>query len=127
MSDGGTGEKTEEPTPQKLKQARDKGQVAKSQDAIQALLFIGVFAVLGLTIGSLADQLMEFLMGSLDARGQSRVDRVMGKGRARMDSAMEGWPANAPKTMKGIIKAAKVFGKAVKLAGKLGGKTGGGG
>jgi hypothetical protein len=33
MSDGGTGEKTEEASPQKLKQARDKGQVAKSQDA----------------------------------------------------------------------------------------------
>ena len=42
MSDGGTGEKTEEPTPQKLKQARDKGQVSKSQDFIQALLFVGV-------------------------------------------------------------------------------------
>jgi flagellar biosynthetic protein FlhB len=71
MSDGGTGEKTEEPTPQKLKQARDKGQVAKSQDAIQALLFIGVFAVLGITIGSLADQMMEFMAGSFDAAGRS--------------------------------------------------------
>lgn len=67
MSDGGTGEKTEEPTPQKLKQARDKGQVAKSQDVVQALLFVGVFSVLALTVGQLADSFMEFLLGSIEA------------------------------------------------------------
>lgn len=67
MSDGGTGEKTEEPTPQKLKQARDKGQVSKSQDAIQAMLFVGVFTVLALTIGELSDELMEFILGSIEA------------------------------------------------------------
>jgi flagellar biosynthetic protein FlhB len=67
MGDGGTGEKTEEPTPQKLKQARDKGQVSKSQDAIQAMLFVGVFSVLALTIGDLGDQLMQFLIGSIEA------------------------------------------------------------
>jgi flagellar biosynthetic protein FlhB len=67
MSDGGTGEKTEEPSPQKLRQAREKGQVAKSQDVIQALVFVGVFAVLGLTMGSIGTQMMEFLAGSFDA------------------------------------------------------------
>ena len=56
MGDGGTGEKTEEPTPQKIKQARDKGQVSKSQDAIQAMLFVGVFSVLALTIGDLPEE-----------------------------------------------------------------------
>lgn len=67
MSDGGTGEKTEEPTPQKLKQARDKGQIAKSQDAIQAMLFVGVFSVLALSLGDLARQLMDLLLSSIDA------------------------------------------------------------
>ena len=67
VSDGGTGEKTEEPTPQKLKQARDKGQISKSQDAVQALCFVGVFAVLGLTLGALSDQLMEFLISTFEA------------------------------------------------------------
>ncbi len=67
MSDGGTGEKTEEPTPQKLKQARDKGQVSKSQDFVQALLFVGVFAVLALTIGQLSDEFMELILGSIEA------------------------------------------------------------
>jgi flagellar biosynthetic protein FlhB len=67
MSDGGTGEKTEEASPQKLKQAREKGQVAKSQDAIQALGFVIVFSVVALTIGTTAAKLRDFLAGSLTA------------------------------------------------------------
>jgi flagellar biosynthetic protein FlhB len=67
MSDGGTGEKTEEASPQKLKQARDKGQVSKSQDAIQAMGFILVFAVTALTLTSTANRLREFLYASLDS------------------------------------------------------------
>ncbi|MCP4500506.1 MAG: EscU/YscU/HrcU family type III secretion system export apparatus switch protein [Deltaproteobacteria bacterium] len=67
MGDGGSGEKTEEPTPQKLKQARDKGQVSKSQDAIQAMMFVGVASVVGLTMGFMGDSLMEFLLKSIDA------------------------------------------------------------
>lgn len=67
MSDGGTGEKTEEPSPQKLKQAREKGQVAKSQDAIQALSFVIVFSIIALTMDSTSNQLREFLEGSLTA------------------------------------------------------------
>ncbi|HEY4221035.1 MAG TPA: EscU/YscU/HrcU family type III secretion system export apparatus switch protein, partial [Myxococcota bacterium] len=67
MSDGGTGEKTEEASPQKLKQARDKGQVSKSQDAIQALGFVIVFAVTALTFTQTADRLQKFLYASIDS------------------------------------------------------------
>lgn len=67
MSDGGTGEKTEEASPQKLKQARDKGQVAKSQDATQAFMFIGVFATTALNLGSMRDQLSDFIKEGIDA------------------------------------------------------------
>jgi flagellar biosynthetic protein FlhB len=67
MSDGGTGEKTEEASPQKIKQAREKGQVAKSQDAIQALSFVIVFSVVALTMGQTASKLREFVAGSLTA------------------------------------------------------------
>ncbi len=67
MSDGGTGEKTEEASPQKIKQARDKGQVAKSQDAIQAMGFIVVFATVGLTLKWTADRLQKFLYASLES------------------------------------------------------------
>jgi flagellar biosynthetic protein FlhB len=62
-----TGEKTEEASPQKLKQARDKGQVAKSQDAIQALSFIFVFSITALTLTSAAEELEIFLRGSIEA------------------------------------------------------------
>ncbi len=67
MSDGGTGEKTEEASPQKLKQAREKGQVAKSQDAIQALSFVIVFSIVGLTMGSTSNRLQEFIKGAMTA------------------------------------------------------------
>jgi flagellar biosynthetic protein FlhB len=79
MSDGGTGEKTEEPSPQKLKQARDKGQVAKSQDAIQALSFVIVFSIVALTLPSTSKQLEEFLKGSLNAamRSGDQLSTVM--------------------------------------------------
>jgi len=39
-------DKTEPPTPKKLREAREKGQVAKSRDLVSALLFIVVFAML---------------------------------------------------------------------------------
>lgn len=67
MSDGGTGEKTEEASPQKLKQARDKGQVSKSQDAIQAMGFVLVFATTSLTLTSTAKKLKDFLYAALDS------------------------------------------------------------
>jgi flagellar biosynthesis protein FlhB len=44
-------DKTEEPTPKRLREARKKGQVPKSQDAIQAFLFLIGFSVL-IGIGS---------------------------------------------------------------------------
>ena len=39
-------DKTEPPSPKKLREAREKGEVAKSRDLVQALLFIVIFAVL---------------------------------------------------------------------------------
>ena len=67
MSAGGTGEKTEEASPQKLKQARDKGQVSKSQDAIQAMGFVLVFATTSLTLTSTAKKLKDFLYAALES------------------------------------------------------------
>jgi flagellar biosynthetic protein FlhB len=42
-----SGEKTEEPTPKKLEDARKKGQVAKSRDMTGALVFMAGFFVMG--------------------------------------------------------------------------------
>jgi flagellar biosynthetic protein FlhB len=41
-----TGDKTEEPTPHRLKEARDKGQVAKSKEVTTAFLLISSYLVL---------------------------------------------------------------------------------
>ena len=41
-----SGEKTEQPTEKKIKDAREKGQVAKSQDLSMALLFLALSFVL---------------------------------------------------------------------------------
>src|SRR5215204_4113052 len=47
----GTGEKTEQPTDKRLRDARKKGQVAKSQDLTGALLLIAAVAVVWLLGG----------------------------------------------------------------------------
>ena len=55
-------DKTEDPTPKRLREARKKGQVPKSQDATQAFLFLIGFSVL-IAIGStLTDNLKGFLI-----------------------------------------------------------------
>ena len=47
-----SGDKTEQPTPKRLQDARKKGQVFKSKDLVQALLFVTAAAVLSDTHGS---------------------------------------------------------------------------
>jgi len=46
MSDNSSGEKTEQPTPKKLRDAKDKGQVAKSKEVVSTALVISVFFLL---------------------------------------------------------------------------------
>ncbi|MEM6732787.1 MAG: EscU/YscU/HrcU family type III secretion system export apparatus switch protein, partial [Myxococcota bacterium] len=50
MSDGNTGEKTEEPTPERLRKLRKEGNVSKSQDISSAIGFLVVFSVLALSM-----------------------------------------------------------------------------
>jgi flagellar biosynthetic protein FlhB len=49
MADGGSGEKTEEATPERLRKLRQEGNVAKSKDINSAIMFLVVFIVLGMT------------------------------------------------------------------------------
>lgn len=55
------GEKTEQPTDKKLRKAREKGQVAKSTDLVQAALFLGSAAVLWSSGGNLGAVLMRMI------------------------------------------------------------------
>jgi flagellar biosynthetic protein FlhB len=55
-----SGEKTEEPTPKKLADARKKGQVAKSQDMTSAVLFLVGFGVLAASIVGMGQTFQEY-------------------------------------------------------------------
>ncbi|MDR0727295.1 MAG: type III secretion system export apparatus subunit SctU [Puniceicoccales bacterium] len=59
----GEGEdKTEQPTPKRLRDAKKKGQVAYSKDFTSTVLLIGVFAYIGLKWWATVDELQEFLV-----------------------------------------------------------------
>lgn len=57
-----SGEKTEQPTPKKLRDARKKGQVAKSQDVTTALLMGATFTTIGATWDWTLRQLKELVL-----------------------------------------------------------------
>jgi flagellar biosynthesis protein FlhB len=61
-------DKTEKPTPKKLKEARDKGQIPKSSDLTQAALFLVAGAMLSGWGPSLLEQLKKFMIDSFDAK-----------------------------------------------------------
>ena len=60
MAESG-GEKTEMPTPKKLRDARDKGQVCTSKDIVSTAILIVLFAVLAWMGGALMDDMEELL------------------------------------------------------------------
>lgn len=56
-----SGEKTEQPTPKKIKESRKKGEVFKSKDVIQALLFITAAAVITTGGPAYVSQLLDLM------------------------------------------------------------------
>lgn len=71
MADSETGEKSEEATPQKKRKARQKGQVSKSADAVAAMVFLGTASFIFITIGSIAQQLVNVYLESIQATTRS--------------------------------------------------------
>ncbi|OGQ92167.1 MAG: hypothetical protein A2289_02450 [Deltaproteobacteria bacterium RIFOXYA12_FULL_58_15] len=65
MADGGTGEKTEEPTPERLRKLRKEGNVPKSKDVTTAFKFLGVFTVLAGLFPYISDRVMGFFHKAL--------------------------------------------------------------
>jgi flagellar biosynthesis protein FlhB len=61
-----SGEKTEEPTPHKLKEARDKGQIAKGREVTGAVLLFVSFYTLKATAGSLWTRMVDITTYSFD-------------------------------------------------------------
>lgn len=66
--DGPDGEKTEEPTPKKLQDARKKGQTMKSVDVTTASTLLAFFAILKVLVGFIGNRLLggfPMLMGHI--------------------------------------------------------------
>lgn len=64
---GDTGEKTEEASPEKIRKAKEEGQVPKSQDLVGALGFgMGFFTLVGL-ISYIFGEIQDFTRAALDA------------------------------------------------------------
>jgi type III secretion protein U len=81
-------EKTEPPTPKKLREAREKGQVAKSRDLAQAFLFAVIAAILIGTAASYSAILQRFMVlpGAFYTSAFAVAVREMGQ--AALDVAM---------------------------------------
>ncbi|MBE6382383.1 MAG: EscU/YscU/HrcU family type III secretion system export apparatus switch protein [Lentisphaerae bacterium] len=70
------GEKTEMPTPKKLRDAREKGQVCTSKDIVSTAILIVLFAVLGWMGMALMDDmesLLRFLSGAISENSEGAV------------------------------------------------------
>jgi flagellar biosynthesis protein FlhB len=61
MGDAGSGEKTEEPTPERLRKLREEGNVAKSQDVTMAVSLLVVFSVLAASLPWIAEEMIALL------------------------------------------------------------------
>ncbi len=59
-------EKTENATPKRMREARKKGQVAKSKDLTTVLILIATLGTIGFTAGSVGGQLQNFIHLALD-------------------------------------------------------------
>ncbi|MBI5507924.1 MAG: EscU/YscU/HrcU family type III secretion system export apparatus switch protein [Deltaproteobacteria bacterium] len=83
MADGGTGEKTEEPTPERLRKLRKEGNVPKSQDINHAVSFIVVLAVLAGSMpwmgGEIIGLVKSAFLGAetVEARGQGVLAQLL--------------------------------------------------
>lgn len=67
MADQDSGDKTEQPTPKKLEDARKKGQVPKSKDLTSTLELLVWFVLSGLAMGWAAKQIMALMALTLQA------------------------------------------------------------
>lgn len=62
------GNKTEQPTPKRLRDSRKKGQVFKSNDLTQAFLILAAAGLLSIVGGHFVDEAKALLISSFDAR-----------------------------------------------------------
>ena len=69
-----SGEKTEDATPQKLRKAREKGQVSKSQDLVSAIIFFGCLGTLGLTLAWMGQKITDLILLSMASVSNAQLE-----------------------------------------------------
>src|SRR5262245_61928162 len=72
------GEKTEKATPKKLRDARKKGQVAKSQDLPSAFTFIASIWITLAMSDSLYHKMGDFLLGTFKLVSRNNLETILG-------------------------------------------------
>jgi flagellar biosynthesis protein FlhB len=75
------GDKTEQPTPKKIREARKKGQVFKSRDIVQALLFVTAAGVLKFGAPTFVSELQSLMKDSFQPsvmRGDLPLSAIVG-------------------------------------------------
>ncbi|MDR2806546.1 MAG: type III secretion system export apparatus subunit SctU [Puniceicoccales bacterium] len=72
-------EKTEEPTPKRIRDARNKGNVAKSQDVNSTLTLIGAFCYVGLGWNKHLDSISELILIPTQFIGRCYLDGYTGQ------------------------------------------------
>jgi len=110
MADGGTGEKTEEPTPERLRKLRKDGNIAKSQDITSAISFLVVFCVLAASMPLITDQFSQFVHVAF-AAAQSSEEQGIIANRLLVEGLWTMMVTCAP-----VLTAAFVMGLAMNLA-----------
>lgn len=75
----GGGEKTHDPTPQKLEDARKRGEIAKSTDLSAAAAYFGLLIAIGVTGGSLVHGSGQ-LLSAFIARADTLAPRLLAEG-----------------------------------------------
>lgn len=88
-------EKSEKPTPKRLRDARKKGQVAHSKDLETVMIFLAAFAVIAVSVGYMSNQFKELMDVAFKAvsHGDPQMDEVYHIGKMAFFTAIK---ASAP-------------------------------
>lgn len=77
MSGGDSGEKTEDASPEKLRKLREDGNIPKSQDVTQAMMFIVSFVVIGGSLAFMGRYLTDFIKLAIQAVQLQEIGSVV--------------------------------------------------
>lgn len=77
MFESSSQEKTEDATPKRLRDARKKGQVARSRDLTTIVILIAAFAMIAFMRGFMGDELKSFMQSNFELVGQKDLSLEM--------------------------------------------------